>query len=333
MHIFQMKPNLKWFFFLLVFTIVLFGTNFIIRKTPHITSLHLESLDKNRFFLNKIAFQDFLDSPFFGKGIAHLPTSLTDPTHSIPNPEKIIDNPSFPLGIMGDTGIIGSLVIILWILYNLKYYQSFFSFYLLFLSGFIGYHIVHPDNAFWILLSFSHIHSRSKIYNTKTHYPIFILSTLYLFHTTYLYFKNPKGPEYRYEINQVYQNFAFQKDIEANEILKQTGISSYHNFKGRVKWKLKTDLDSIHLRMFLTQATKQSNLRLKMQILDNQNLSLEEKILTISKTEYSTISLTFPKNAYYLQIDELDDNMKTILSGKHIFSVDSAHFNAKRELE
>lgn len=329
----------KLLLYALSFTCIFIAGSIIKLKTPNLgyslDAKKIESLDSVRFFLNKTAFYDFLSHPWFGNGVAHLPTSLDNPRHSVPNSDKIIDNPSLFLGILGDTGILGGIVVLIWIFYHIYFYNSMFSMFLIGLSGFIGYHVIHPDSAFWILLSCGHLQRRTRSFNDIppwTYSIVFFISTLFMIHILSSGKTEKKGPEFRFQVNGIYQDFAFQRGIPADESFQKLGITSYHNFRGSVKWKLKSGLNSIAPRIFLSEATKQKEMTLKLSFLDGQDQLLDTRLISLSKTQIEIPKLSIPKGSYYLRVDELDEVQKIILSGKHIYSIDINCFNEIREL-
>jgi len=316
----------KYFLIYLSLSLIVIGVYFIIKKTYNV--------DEHRFFLNKLAFLDFLTQPLFGKGVTHIPVSLDQGIIPIPTSYQTVDNPSLFLGIFSDTGILGGIVISLLIYYYFRLYNCLFSIFLLFFSSFVGYHVVHPDSAFWILLILSHINKKNKFpYNQFNWigYSIFKISLSFII-PIFLAYKNEKpSPEFRYEVTGIYQDQVFERNIIADEQVKKIGIDSYHNFLGSVRWKLKEDLEFISPRFFLSKATKKESLNLRLSFLDKQKKLLEQKIITISKENLFNQKVFLPKDSYYLQVDEFSQTNKIEIFGKHIYSLDTKSFNSLRE--
>jgi hypothetical protein len=331
----------KIFIISLLSFILIFSGHKIFQKHPNLLNDIQErnwiNLDSNRFFLNKVGLYEFRESPWFGNGVASIPVALSNPSHPIPNPEKIIDNPSFYLGILNDIGIIGIIVVLIWTFYHYLLFRSKLALFLLFIVGFSGYHVVHPDSAFWLLLF------NGALFPRKGHYPqlqikltflVALISFLFLGNIFFKLKNGESGPEFRYSINNKYQDYIYENNIPAlDDTLLNYGIRKYHNLKGSRIWKLKPDVKKLSLRLFLSSATRQSKLTLKISFYTKEKVILDEMKMELEKWKPYLEIITLPEKTYYIRIDEIGKKGEPILSGNHIYSIDAENINLQGELE
>jgi hypothetical protein len=114
----------------------------------------LSSIDPNRTILMKASLDLWKEGKFFGQGLGSMVVHLKNPKSSINirHPEGFVDSPAnFYLGWIGETGILGTFVLIFYI--ALKVYLSKNAKYLIILviPFMTGYQITHSDGAFLAL--------------------------------------------------------------------------------------------------------------------------------------------------------------------------------------
>lgn len=113
-----------------------------------------EKIDPRRISLMKLSMEFFLDSPVFGVGLGSTIVELKRPKSTWKNKpaDGFVDSPSnFYLGWLGETGILGSLVLISYVALILFIRKVFFPAILLIVPLMGGYQIVHPDGGFFFI--------------------------------------------------------------------------------------------------------------------------------------------------------------------------------------
>jgi hypothetical protein len=114
----------------------------------------LEDLDPNRVRLAKASLDLFSTQPFFGAGMGSMITELKNPKSMIKTkPEKgFVDSPSnFFLGWLGEFGILGSLLLTLYLSLQAYLRKNLRYFWLLLVPLMTGMQIVHSDGAFFFV--------------------------------------------------------------------------------------------------------------------------------------------------------------------------------------
>ncbi|MCX7999184.1 MAG: hypothetical protein N3A69_09585, partial [Leptospiraceae bacterium] len=262
-----------------------------------------------------------------------MPVFLDDPTHVVFNKENIIDNPMFFFGLLNDVGLLGILFLSLSLFFLNLYFKNILGIWIFFSSLLAGYHVNHPDSAFWILLMLTYLNSKRKIIFlrwVKTISKILVgILVLYVINTTMKVRNSEKVPVFRQNVLQKYQLQAFsvnhKKRVRNREI-------KYHNFLGSVVWKVRQNSLSLKVHFFLSDFTKKEFLNLKASYLDKDFNQISFQLVKIKKWQDKPIQLLVSKGAKFLQVDELDEKGKIQRLGKHVYSVNRKNFNEKNEL-
>ncbi|MDX1958963.1 MAG: O-antigen ligase family protein [Leptospiraceae bacterium] len=295
----------------------------------------ISSIDPNRFYLNRVAWKLFTESPIFGNGVSSVLTNLLDSNFVIENALDIKDNAgNFFLGILSDIGVLGALVCGIWFLWNV-YQRNSWKHCLLLLPGFcFGYHIVHPDSSFFVILFLTSISPIQRNPNKLLQYSrllCFGISFCFFIHGLVQIQFEGKGPEFRELTIGSYQLFAYE--LNRTTVLDGNTIQ-VHNFKGKTIWKLAKDQkEKIRLNVVLTESTKKNFLRLKYSFLDKNQIPIEDMIVTAYKSKILEQEFKRPLSSEFLQVEELDENDIPKFFGDTIFSVLASSFNGKNEFQ
>jgi len=95
----------------------------------------------------------FLSSPVFGNGLGSLIVEMKRPNSDLKNkpPDGFVDSPSnFYIGWLADTGILGTIVLGVYVWLNGYIRKSWNRYILLVLPLMTGFQIVHPDGGFFV---------------------------------------------------------------------------------------------------------------------------------------------------------------------------------------
>lgn len=114
----------------------------------------LEEIESRRVLLMKASWELFSSSPLFGTGWGAMITHLKDPNSQVQSKplDGFVDSPpNFFLGLLGEVGILGFLVVGFYILVSIYIRKNGISLCLLILPLLTGYQIVHPDGGFFLL--------------------------------------------------------------------------------------------------------------------------------------------------------------------------------------
>jgi hypothetical protein len=297
------------------------------------------AIDPPRYFLNKASLKLFTDSPVFGNGFSSLMVELGDPNFPIINPKHYRDNSgNFLLGLLADVGFLGAVVPIMWILGNLYFRKNYLIQLMLIPTYMFGYHIVHPDSAFFLLLltsSISPSKRENNYFSTAINWVSVLIGLCFLGNLTSKVQKEERGPLFRYDKIGNYQMFPYELNRTAEKSILGEGEKQkieYHNFRGKVIWKLG---ESVLLKpsAFLSDSTSKSYLRQKWTFLDKHQLPMENNIIIIERYKVSSNEWAIPINAEFLQVEELDENDKPKLYGDTIFSVLKERFGTHNEFK
>lgn len=283
--------------------------------------------DPYRYYLNLGGWNLFLDNPSWGTGVGSFIVNLKDETLKIYMPGEWFDNPSFFIGFISEVGIMGLIYVVFAWLIHIPWKNNVFLIILLIPALSFGYHIVQPDGAFVILLLLIIGFGITKVkwngYWITQITPLVILLLL-LINTGRRIYTEFKLPEFRKEKMGSYQLLAYDPN-------KVNGDKRYHVFKGKTIWIL-AGANGIELDVFLDNSTSKKNLRQKWTLLDRNRNFISGMEITLKKNEADLNLLRIPNNAYYLQVEELDEIGKTKVYGDVPFCISTSHFNEKNEL-
>ena len=285
----------------------------------------LLALDSQRYFFNLAAWKVFLQNPFFGDGVGSFIVNLKDSTLSLFIPGNKIDNPSFFMGILSEIGIVGLIIITLYLAIVISIRENILLPILFFLSLSFGYHIVQPDGGFVVLLVLF-IGFKEKIKadaDFKIRLTMIILILFTLLHSVFQVIQQDRLPEFRQAKLNSFQLLAYERNRgDAN--------NPYHIFKGKTIWAL-AGADGIELDAFLDNSTSKKTLRQKWTVLDKNRKPISDLEITIEKNKSNLNLFRVPDNGYYLQVEELDEKGKLQIYGDVPFCVPVIHFTEKNE--
>ncbi len=283
------------------------------------------AFDPHRYYFNLSAWKVFLENPFFGSGIGSFIVNLKDPTLDLFIPDNKIDNPSFFLGVLSEVGLLGVILLSLYIAIALSIRENLFLFVLLILALSFGYHVVQPDGGFAILLilsvGFKENADGDEKYKLRITMSILIL--LFLIHTVVQVVQQGRVPEFRQVKLGSYQLLAY-------EVNRGEANNRYHIFKGKTIWIL-AGADGIELDAFLDNSTSKKTLRQKWTVLDKNRKPISDLEIIIEKNESNLNLFRIPDNGYYLQVEELDEKGKPQHYGDVPFCIPVIHFTEKNE--
>ncbi|HRG46437.1 MAG TPA: hypothetical protein PLG41_09565 [Leptospiraceae bacterium] len=283
------------------------------------------AVDSQRYYFNLAAWKVFLQNPLFGDGVGSFVVNLKDPTLGLFIPENKIDNPSFFMGILSEIGIVGLILITLYLLIAVSIRENILLLILFLLSLSFGYHVVQPDSGFVILLVLF-IGFKEKIkadVDYKIRITMIILILFTLLHSVFQVIRQGRLPEFRQAKLNVYQLLSYEHNRgEAN--------NPYHIFKGKTIWTL-AGADGIELDAFLDNSTSKKTLRQKWTVLDKNRKPISDLEITIEKNKSNLNLFRIPDNGYYLQVEELDEKGKSQFYGDVPFCVPVIHFTEKNE--
>ena len=285
----------------------------------------LLAVDSQRYYFNLAAWKVFLQNPFFGDGLGSFVVNLKDPTLGLFIPENKIDNPSFFMGILSEIGIVGIILITLYLLIAVSIRENILLLILFLLSLSFGYHVVQPDSGFVILLVLL-IGFKGKISTDadyKMRITMIILLLLTILHSVFQVIRQDRLPEFRQAKLNSFQLLAYERNRgDAN--------NPYHIFKGKTIWAL-AGADGIELDAFIDNSTSKKTLRQKWTVLDKNRKPITDLEITIEKNKSNLNLLRIPDNGYYLQIEELDEKGKLQHYGDVPFCIPVIHFTEKNE--
>jgi hypothetical protein len=266
----------------------------------------LESLDPPRFFLNKAAWDFFLQNPLSGVGVGGFQVVLSDPSLFYANPLHILDNPgSLYLGLLVELGILGFFVVSIVCLYSVYSQRNYFVFSVFLVAGLFGYHIVHPDTAFIMLLFIGgplfqvRLEKDFRLYFLN--WIILVISGLFLINTILTGLREKSPPEFRFWKLGKYQLSAFITD----QTYRLGGKDiEHHNFRGKIIWKL-NGKEIIPLEAFLDEKTSKKITYVRWSLLDKNFRSIQQIDRIIGKDSIDRVEVQTAGSSY-LQLQELD---------------------------
>ena len=285
----------------------------------------LLAVDSQRYYFNLAAWKVFLQNPLFGDGVGSFIVNLKDPTLGLFIPENKIDNPSLLMGILSEIGIVGLILIILYVVVTVSIRENILLLILFLLSLSFGYHIVQPDGGFVVLLVlFIGFTQRIKAdVDYKIRITMIILILFILLHSVFKAIRQDRLPEFRKAKLNSFQLLAYeQKRGDVN--------NQYHIFKGKTIWTL-AGADGIELDAFLDNSTSKKTLLQKWTVLDKNRKPISDLEITIEKNKSNLNLFRIPDNGYYLQVEELDEKGKSQFYGDVPFCVPVIHFTEKNE--
>lgn len=299
------------------------------------------ALDPPRQYLNQVAIHIFEKNLFLGGGVGSIPMNIKDPTFPIPNPGGVLDGHgagSFYMGILADVGILGTLMILVWLFLQI-YWRSHLTYVLyLVIPLLFGYHVAHPDGSVFLIIILTSLHrikfmpqGKSKLFSIG----IIICSLIFLIKSISFLLNEKKVPEFRYDNNLFYQISYYQKGKILNKDLVspdnpvvQGNEISYNTFKGKLIWKL-GQTGKLGSCTFLGEETLLSTIRMRWTYLDQDYMERGHEDISISKYDFNS-RVHIPANGVYVVIEELDSSDFPINRGT-IFSVKSSCFSDKNE--
>jgi hypothetical protein len=219
-------------------------------------------------------------------------------------PENKIDNPSFFMGILSEIGIVGLILIMLYVVVTVSIRENILLLILFLLSLSFGYHIVQPDGGFVVLLVLF-IGFKEKIkadIDYKIRITMIILILFILLHSVFQVIRQDRLPEFRKAKLNSFQLLAYEQN--RGDVNNQ-----YHIFKGKTIWTL-AGADGIELDAFLDNSTSKKTLRQKWTVLDKNRKPITDLEITIEKNKSNLNLFRIPDNGYYLQVEELDEKGK-----------------------
>lgn len=295
----------------------------------------LISIDPIRYHLNMVGYYIFKNNLFFGDSISSVTTSLLNPNFIIPNPSRIVDGSgSFFLGIASDIGILGILILVLWII-QFTYLKKHSFILLIFIVPFlIGYQINNPDSCFFILLIFCGLYENKNTLHSIyifISYIILFLSIIFLY-KSYIYISmEEKVPLFRYNETGFYQISYYNKSKESTLTLNKEEENKkivYHSFRGRLIWKL-GDKRLFYSCTFIGEESSLSTLYLRYNYLDKDFKYLNhDNIMTFRYLVPQKLNIT--EKSEYIMIQEINPNSKLENKG-NIYNVISTCFSNKNE--
>ena len=285
----------------------------------------LLAVDSQRYYFNLAAWKVFLQSPIFGDGVGSFIVNLKDPTLSLFIPENKIDNPSLFMGILSEIGIVGLILIILYLTITMSIRENLSLLILFLISLSFGYHIVQPDGGFVVLLVLF-IGFKEKIkadIDYKIRITMIILILFTILHSVFQVIRQGRIPEFRQAKLNSFQLLAYEQN--RGDVNNQ-----YHIFKGKTIWTL-AGADGIELDAFLDNSTSKKTLRQKWTVLDKNRKPISDLEITIEKNKSNLNLFRIPDNGYYLQVEELDEKGKPQHYGDVPFCIPVIHFTEKNE--
>ncbi len=309
-------------------------------STPEGIITKISNLDPPRTFLNQMAFQIFQDFPVLGGGVGSVTVSLLkNPIFILPNPNRIVDGPgSFYTGILGDTGILGTLIVLFWAGLQI-YWRGHLSYILYLVVPLVfGYHVSHPDGAVFILLLVLPMHRLKILPEGRAKYLSLALTGISLFFLIkpgLVLYNEKKPPLFREDSNHFYQisYYSKGKKIISNQIStdpnnKSEGEIVYHSFKGKLIWKIGTT-GKRKTCMFIGEETSLETIRMRWNYLDESFAYKGHQ--DISVTKYDTIPVVvIPEIASYVLVEELDQADFPVNRGT-VYNVKADCFSEKNE--
>jgi hypothetical protein len=297
----------------------------------------IKNSDPNRYFLNQVALWNFEKKPIFGGGVGVVTLSLKNPDLPIVHTVPMVDGPgSFYTGILSDIGIIGTIVVLLWLSVQLYYRKNLFNLFFLVIPLLFGYHITHADGAFFILLflaPLNRIRRNLSSYSIKVNYAIFIFSVLFLIYGVISKVFQDNGNSFRYENLGKYQlfNFTANNAVSSNNFYpeKENVPISYYTFKGSI-YQRSTIVGKVNSCAFLGRETKLMKLILKYSYFDKDKKILSYETISLEKFKLNAF-LNIPENTSYIKIEELDENGNWKMIRGTIFSIVSDCYNSTNE--
>jgi|JI10StandDraft_1071094.scaffolds.fasta_scaffold00625_6 hypothetical protein len=285
----------------------------------------LLAVDSQRYYFNLAAWKVFLQNPFFGDGVGSFIVNLKDPTLGLFIPENKIDNPSLLMGILSEIGIVGLILIMLYVVVTVSIRENILLLILFLLSLSFGYHIVQPDGGFVVLLVlFIGFKERIKAdIDYKIRITMIILILFILLHSVFQVIRQDRLPEFRKAKLNSFQLLAYEQN-------RGNVNNQYHIFKGKTIWTL-AGADGIELDAFLDNSTSKKTLRQKWTVLDKNRKPISDLEITIEKNKSNLNLFRIPDNGYYLQVEELDEKGKLQIYGDVPFCVPVIHFTEKNE--
>ncbi len=283
------------------------------------------AVDLQRYYFNLAAWKIFLQNPIFGDGVGSFIVNLKDPTLGLFIPENKIDNPSLFMGTLSEIGIVGLIIIMLYLTIAVSIRENILLLILFILSLSFGYHIVQSDGGFVVLfVLFIGFKEKIKLgadYKIRVTMIILILFTL--LHSIFQVVRQGRLPEFRQGKLNSYQLLAYEHNRgEAKNL--------YHIFKGKTIWVL-AGADGIELDAFLDNSTSKKTLLQKWTVLDKNRKPITDLKITIEKNKSNLNLLRIPDNGYYLQVEELDEKGKPQIYGDVPFCIPVIHFTEKNE--
>ncbi len=197
--------------------------------------------DPNRYDMTLVAWENFLQSPFWGNGWASYLMTLKNPDRigTVLETDFYDSPPNFYLGLLQDIGIYGSIFFFCILGYTVWLKNSASTALLLFLPFFFGTQIQHPDGSFFavFLLFFARKETESvaKFSAKRWFYPSIMILALgvplhFLLHDIEKSWEKGIGADFREKELGFYQ-------IGAYEWAGFSG-SQHHKFQGKVfEWK------------------------------------------------------------------------------------------------
>ncbi|WP_108978385.1 hypothetical protein [Leptospira ryugenii] len=283
----------------------------------------LKDLDETRFDLIEVSWASFKESPTFGKGLGSLPILLREGKGKQLKTDLVDVPPNFGLAILHDLGVVGSILVLLFVALTVWERSAYLSFLFLVVPFQFGMMVQHPDGAFvaLCLLFYPLADVSQKVrqlrYTNWFRYMVIILSIglplhYLLFFTQDLIGKGT-GSDFRKKEIGSYQTFV---SVYASDTFP------FHQFHTRgVEWKLAKSFASGKKTLEILGESDQQSFELfwlnqKKELLSQQLAELQKENVYIWKGE-------IPGGSEYLKI---------LRKGGHFFSLHPNYFLPSGEI-
>lgn len=288
----------------------------------------IEKIDQNRITFSEIAIKVFSKNILFGNGVGSFIPVLHDKSYTENKKFTIMDSaPSLYLGLLSEVGLIGVVVILLWLITStigrkLKYLPLF-----LILPFFIGYQVVHPDGAFVSIFLILAISPNVKLYKKTEIISVILIygfSVLFILHSLFKINKEGQITDFRYKELHSHQLLAYEKNKKGFNL-------TYHIFKGKTIWTL-INPSQTKVTVFLDNSTSKTSLNQKWSLLDQGGNILESKNILVQKNSHLSIWFS-NKIAKYIQVEELNSKNETRRYGDTPFCIPTTQFNTINQIQ
>ncbi len=340
-------PALLFIIVLYVFIMIVLGNilnpnSAISRIGSHLELILLEGadiqsawmqIDQNRVTFSIIALDVFSENIFFGNGVGSFILALNDKFFTAGKSFSIVDSaPSLYLGLLSEIGLVGTLVVVLWVVNSLIGRRSKLQILFLLLPCLIGYQVVHPDGAFvaiFLILAVSPTVTEYRKLEIVSVILILGFSVFFILNSMFAINKEEKGPDFRRAKLKMYQLSAYEK----NNLAKKANYNvNYHVFKGKTAWSVKGGPD-LAITVFLDKSTSKQSITQRWSLLDENWEEIESKNIRVSQKYFYSFQLSNRTNSKYIQVEELDKKGNILKYGEIPFCLLAPQFNGKNQFQ